>query len=286
MELLQLTYFCDAARSENFSRTAQKFSVPPSDISQSIKRLEKELGTELFARGANSIKLNATGESFFKKVAPAIAVIEGAKKEISSDAKNETLNVCINANRRIVMQAIEKFSRQYPSVDIQTKSGVRHTSEQFNLVIDSTYPDSADFEVRRLLSERICLAVKNDDPIAISGSFSADELHQRPFVTMTDSHSLHDLTVSLCRDMGFTPRIAVQSDDPYYVRKCVELGLGVAFVPEVTWRGQLSGAIALLPLDHVTRDTYVFYDRTGYMSATTEAFYKMLSEEFERESEA
>ena len=43
MELLQLTYFCDAAETENFSRTAQRFTVPPSNISQSIKRLETEL---------------------------------------------------------------------------------------------------------------------------------------------------------------------------------------------------------------------------------------------------
>ena len=54
MELLQLTYFCDAARSENFSQTARKFFVPPSNISQSIGRLEKELGCALFSIGATA----------------------------------------------------------------------------------------------------------------------------------------------------------------------------------------------------------------------------------------
>ena len=43
MELLQLKYFRDAAETENFSATAKNFGVPASDISQSIKRLEKEL---------------------------------------------------------------------------------------------------------------------------------------------------------------------------------------------------------------------------------------------------
>ena len=36
MELLQLTYFCDAAESQNFSHTAQKFRVPPSNVSQKV----------------------------------------------------------------------------------------------------------------------------------------------------------------------------------------------------------------------------------------------------------
>ena len=43
MELLQHKYFCDAAETEKFSRTAEKFLVPISNISQSVKRLEKEL---------------------------------------------------------------------------------------------------------------------------------------------------------------------------------------------------------------------------------------------------
>ncbi|MBR2431832.1 MAG: LysR family transcriptional regulator, partial [Clostridia bacterium] len=42
MELLQLKYFCDAAETQNFSKTAKKYLVPTSNISQSIKRLEKE----------------------------------------------------------------------------------------------------------------------------------------------------------------------------------------------------------------------------------------------------
>ena len=59
MEILQLKYFCDAAQTQNFSKTAKKFLVPPSNISQTIKRLEKEVETTLFERHANKIKLNA-----------------------------------------------------------------------------------------------------------------------------------------------------------------------------------------------------------------------------------
>ena len=55
MELLQLTYFCDAAATQNFSQTAKRFNVPPSNISQSIKRLEEELGVPLFTRSATLV---------------------------------------------------------------------------------------------------------------------------------------------------------------------------------------------------------------------------------------
>ena len=57
MELLQLKYFCNAAETENLSKTAKKYLVPTSNISQSIKRLEKELGCELFEHSTNKITL-------------------------------------------------------------------------------------------------------------------------------------------------------------------------------------------------------------------------------------
>ena len=65
MEILQLKYFCHAAKTQNFSKTAQHFKVPVSNISQTIKRLENELETTLFYRNANSLYLNEQGKTFF-----------------------------------------------------------------------------------------------------------------------------------------------------------------------------------------------------------------------------
>ena len=65
MELLQLLYFCDAAETQNFSGTARKYNVPTTGISQSIKRLEKELGVLLFDRTSNGISLNKRGKDFY-----------------------------------------------------------------------------------------------------------------------------------------------------------------------------------------------------------------------------
>ena len=47
MELLQLRYFYESAKHENFAKTAEKYMVPASSISASVKRLEDELGCKL-----------------------------------------------------------------------------------------------------------------------------------------------------------------------------------------------------------------------------------------------
>ena len=40
MELLQLRYFFESAKNENFAKTAEKYMVPASSVSASVKRLE------------------------------------------------------------------------------------------------------------------------------------------------------------------------------------------------------------------------------------------------------
>lgn len=117
MELLQLRYFINAAETENFSLTAKKFDVPASNISQSIKRLERELQTVLFDRRANRISLNEKGQAFYKKAKEALSLLDGAVNEVQDDGKTGRIKICISCNRRIVMQVIEKFCALYPDVD-------------------------------------------------------------------------------------------------------------------------------------------------------------------------
>ena len=99
MEFLQLKYFCDAALTENFSETAKKFMVPPSNISQSVKRLEGELGVSLFDRNANRIRLNAHGKIFYEKVSNALCLIDEAKSALCDDGGHGKIKICVNASR-------------------------------------------------------------------------------------------------------------------------------------------------------------------------------------------
>jgi len=117
MEILQLTYFCSSAETENFSKTAKKFNVPASNISQSVHRLEKELGVKLFDRSANRITLNDLGKEFYEDIKQALTLIENAEAKIQkSDEINGEIRILALTNRRIVTKAVEIFEEKYPSV--------------------------------------------------------------------------------------------------------------------------------------------------------------------------
>lgn len=280
MELLQLKYFCHAATSQNFSKTAEHFGVPPSNVSQSIKRLESELGLPLFDRGANKIALNPRGKSFYDRVFAAMTLIEDAKAEVMDNPYEGSLRIAINTNRRIAMQAVEKFRRKYPKVDIVVRHGVQADFDSFDLVITGDDMSGEGMLCEKLICETISLAVHRDDPLAKAEKITAELLADKPFVTMNVGENLNSLTERLGRELGFKPHIAIQSDDPFYIRRCVELGLAVAFFPTLSWKGQISEEVVLREIGNFTRESFICRRADRYTSAAATHLLEFIKNEF------
>ncbi len=286
MELLQLKYFCESAATENFSQTAKKFGVPPSDVSQSIRRLERELSVPLFVRRANSITISESGREFYIRISKALSLIDEAKAILSDDASKGKIKLCINANRRVVMEVVEKYRRIYPDVEIVTNHFVDPMTDDFDLIIESDDPRLSEYNKTLFISEDIMLAVRTDNPLAQFSCVDVASLVNVPFVTMSDKSSIYHITFAICRDFGFSPRIAMQSDDPFYVRKCVELGLGVAFVPAFSWKGQFSDSIVLKEVSGYKRNTYIYTNSQKHIPGCARTFFAMLKNETEENMSA
>ncbi len=281
MELLQLRYFCAAAENENFSKTAKRFGVPPSDVSQSIKRLETELGVMLFDRRNNSLLLNERGRVFAEKAREALTLLkEGCALAQTAGAAGQ-LRLSINSNRRVVMQAVDVYRRQYPDVDIVIRHGV--VDDDFHLMIAGDGVADGALERRRILSEEIVLAVSKDSPLAKKARITAEDLAECAFITMGRDSNLYKQTETICRHYGVVPRIALVSDDPFYIRRCVDLGLGVAFVPSVSWQGQFSETVVLRSIGDWRRHTYVYW-KAKEERACVRDFLDILIAECEKET--
>ena len=94
MEILQLKYFYESAKNQSFSKTAQKYMVPVSSVSASVKRLEKELRTSLFNRTGNRITLNEKGEQFFLSTKRALdELYSGVNAVLEEPLHNQTQKI-------------------------------------------------------------------------------------------------------------------------------------------------------------------------------------------------
>ena len=90
MELLQLYYFQVTARFQHISKAAACLHITQPALSQTIKRLEKELETELFDRVGKEIVLNEKGEILLKYANSVLSSVESAKAELADYCRRET----------------------------------------------------------------------------------------------------------------------------------------------------------------------------------------------------
>lgn len=278
MDLLQLTYFCNAAETQNFSQTARKFGVPPSGVSQSVKRLESELGTLLFERKNNKVTLNREGERFYAKVKQSLLLLESAVGEVRSDAdwREEEIRLLVCTNRQLVMSVLGEFKKTHPKVSFVIRHKLGEESEAYDLVISDDLSFCKDYDPELLLSERILLAMSEEHPLTGKARIFAEDLLGEGFVFMDERSSLYRHGRQICHDLQFEPRVMIQTDDPSLIRKYVSLNLGVAFVPEFSWKNLLDETVVLRSIGEHRRDTYLFWKKNAYRTNAVQAFAEAL----------
>ena len=262
MEILQLKYFCDAARNENFSKTAQKFMIPPSCVSASVKRLENELGVNLFERSANKISLNETGRKFLDSVSLALNILEKAEKEARETEPLREIRLLVSCSRRIVTECIEKFRQKQKDVSFSLTHKTEQSYSDFDMIVTDAPIKEASEQIE-LFSESFLLAVEKNHPLAKKELILPSDLKKQKFITMQRGSSHHRITEMLCREHGFSPDIAIEIDDPYYMRKYIEMGLGVGFVPTVSWEGMFHENVVLKKVRNMDyqRKTYLVFPK-------------------------
>lgn len=279
MELLQLQYFCDTAETENFSKTAKKHFVPTSSVSQSIKRLEKELGCELFEHGGNKITLNNDGKQFYTDASQALTLLERAKSRIleqGEELQGDVHLICMS-NRKIVTDALEVFVQQYPRVNFIIHHNM-DAEQSFDVLISNSCPYEYSKKLL-IVEEEICVAVNREHPLARRTNLEIADLEQERFITMTPGSNLYGITVNLCAGAGFSPNVAIQTDDPFCIRKYVEMGLGIAFVPQKSWEGLFTEDVVLKSVGNIRRKTYAYLSTRRHPKRAVEFFLQILTEQ-------
>lgn len=287
MELLQLKYFCDAAECENFSRTAEKFRVPTSNISQTVKRLECELGVKLFRRGANKISLSDEGRIFYNGAKRALLALEEASESIresGGEACGE-IKLLIRSHRRTSTLAIERFINKFPKIQLSINHDMGAAYSDYNFIISDGAEQKDHYSKELLLKERMLLAVPRSHHLAERSSVELSSLSDEGFITMTKNSRLAELSSALCRSAGFVPKVVISAEDPYYVRKYVEMGLGIALVPEISWRGLFSEDTVLLDIGDHKREIYLYTQNDKALSRVERIFSDMIKEAFKKEGE-
>ena len=114
MDLLQLRYFYDSANYLSISKTAEKYGVPSTSVSASIRRLEKELGCKLFERSPNRISLNEKGILMRDSLHRIFQEMDAMLEAVSGTADDsKEITILVKAIRTMITEQVIEFKKKY-----------------------------------------------------------------------------------------------------------------------------------------------------------------------------
>lgn len=238
MDLNYLIYFRTVAKTEHISQAAQQLHITQPALSRAISRLEQSVGTPLFERGPNSIRLSHAGRLFLRRVEQLLSEYDDAIREVSDNSGAETGSVKLVAP---TLELVSGFLRQY--LPQHPRMQVFHQLAGPDAMIRELETHGADFALcpppgsalriqwQPLFQEDYCLMVSADHPLARRPSVSLAELRRERFIFNHGSSAFTQQIRDLCCRAGFEPQVFFMGDETAFAAQLVAENLGIMLTP-------------------------------------------------------
>lgn len=120
LELYRVFYV--VAKNKHMTKASEELHISQPAISQSIKKLEEQLGGILFLRSNKGMQLTEEGKMVYEYVKGALTLINNAENEFTSFktlSKGEIKIGCSTTlTKLILIDVLKKFHKEYPNINI------------------------------------------------------------------------------------------------------------------------------------------------------------------------
>ena len=186
--------FKEVAEAGNITAAAQTLFISQSAVSQSIKQLEAELQTRLFARNSRGVTLTADGRMLYEYVRSAMGLLETGEEKLSQSRDLQMGHLTIGASDTVTSQFLlpylDRFHRQYPAIHIQIISGRSHKvlgllqSGKVDIAFASTPQEGASLETFPCLATHSIFVAGAEYPCDFDHVYSLEEIAQFPLILL------------------------------------------------------------------------------------------------------
>jgi DNA-binding transcriptional LysR family regulator len=192
MELRHLRYFAAIAEERSFTRAAERLWVAQPGLSTQIRRLESELGVQLFERHTRGVELTAAGELFLERARTALAAVDIARstgRDLEEGLVGSVrLGVVTGAGWPGTAALLGHFGRERPAVEVTVVETYGGTllrdlrGGRLDAVIAPSEFGSTELRRVRLGRERWLVLAGPGHRVAGSGPVAPPELEGQRFV--------------------------------------------------------------------------------------------------------
>ncbi len=284
MELMQIRYFLEAARTKHMTNSAKNLHITQPALTQAIRRLEKDLGVPLFAAKGRKIVLTEYGKYLQRKLEPLMSQMDAIPEQLKMMValEGETIHMNVLAASGLVMEAIIEYKKEHEDINFQLQQNSE--SELYDIAVTTKLFYQGDEESCFACGEEIYLAVPENGKYRGRTSICLSQTSKEGFISLLGSREFRYICDRFCQHAGFTPKIIFESDNPSAVKNMIAANMGIGFWPEFTWGSIDNERVRLLKIEEpiCRRDIIINYNRNKMDSRNVIEFYEFLTHFFER----
>jgi DNA-binding transcriptional LysR family regulator len=287
MELRQLEYFVAVAEEANFTRAADRVHVAQPGISAQIRKLERELGQELFDRSGRSVRLTDAGKAVMPYARAALGAVAGARtaiEDLSGLVRGRIAVGVVGAGPTITFaNHLTAFHAEHPGVDIVLAEADSATlldrlrsGELDFVVVGLTNEPTPDLTIQILSEDPIVAAVSRDHPLAGRTSIPQSAMRDLPLITLPRGNGVRSRIEDVCARAGFAPHVAFETSNIAVLTRLTEAGVGVAIVPEQLVAIMSKDLLALAIHPEIRAQIALAWRTEGAISPAATAFLRRI----------
>ena len=281
MELRQFEYFQMASRLRNITRAAERLRVSQPNITVAIKKLEAELGIQLFDRSQKQLALTPEGAVFLNRIELALRNIQDAVLEVNDykQLQKGTIKIGIPPmmGAYLFPKIFSSFQKKYSHLDIylheEGSMSIREQLERdeldFGIIIISGA--SHNLQLLPMTTSQIVACVPENSPLAAKERLTKDNIAAANVIMLKEGSFLRQTIFGKLKEQSITPNIVLESNQVVTIKGLVASGVGISFLLDMVLED--APGVKAIPLEEpLFVDVGLAWKKDRYISKAAQSF--------------
>lgn len=277
----QLEYFLEVYKCKSIKKASEKLIISPQAVSKILKEMENELNIELFIRGKKELEPTAEAEQLRNhaiKILNEYRKIENIKLIAEREKKTLTIYSVDGFLEYVSVEFIKDFQDAHPEIILNiietTEKDIIEKLEkrEIDVGIITKMLDTNIFQSIYLYSNRNCLVINKNHPLAEKESISQSDLDDQPIAGKGATYSCYNANIKKLFHRNINPKIMLETTNDSLILKMAENGLAIGITLDYIAFNRKSENTVIRKFEEEGQVRNVFWTENNHALLTQEEF--------------
>ncbi len=255
MNIKQLKYVLILSETKSFSKAAEKLNISQPSLSQYIKKIEKDVGMELFVRAGGNVRMTDAGKIYIEAGRKILDIEHQLQNQLADIEASQTGTIIVGISPyrsvHLMPQVVRRFHEKHPGIKLvlDERSGLDlfegAARGDFDIFVTTPSEHTSTYITRHMLYEELVLAVPKESELyfrlsktarrvsdRLFPSIDIQDINGENFISLGEYMPMRLRTDELCAEYNLTLETSLEVRSNEALISAVTSGIGAAVVPD------------------------------------------------------